>query len=146
MAVLTPKNNQPPPIESKPIPSGFGFNREELRRLFVDMHGNSVSKDDPIFMVATLCESLHAEIEKLLEKYKEAYKNVLSKSTNKYIDDVQNITNDFQNLLKQPYVELIQQIFTENAATLQNHTRDMKWCSLIMALSVFFNIIFFVVN
>jgi hypothetical protein len=130
--------------EGEPIPIHKGLDFDACRKLFARYNDQSISPDDPICMIATLLNAYITEIEKLHSNFKEAEIIVLTDHTNLYINELKNFTKNLENILKDPTIDKIKDIFSENDKILQNHTKDMKWCSFIIVISLIFNLCFFI--
>ncbi len=70
---------------------------EKVRHLLIEKHGQPLSEDDPILMVATMFEMFQDEYDSTLKKHQAAIEKFMASSSKHYADKVQQSTDDLLN-------------------------------------------------
>jgi len=123
------------------LPDGIGISLEDIAVLLAMKHDTSLSRDDPVLMLVTICNSFLGEIQSLHTKHNGALTSILTAKTRDYITSVQNTTDALTKTLSDASVEAIRKIFAEHASALQASKSNARWCAFIVAVSAVANVI-----
>jgi len=123
------------------LPDGIGMRLEELVTLLSMKHGTSLTLDDPILMIGSICNSHLGEIQELQKRHNEALSQIIASRTQEYVSEVKTTSDSFARAVSTASVEGIRKIFMEHADTLQSHTWNARWCALITAAGALANLI-----
>ena len=123
------------------LPDGIGIALEDMAVMLSMKHGSSVTLDDPILMVASICNSFLEKVQSLSSKHNEALSKIITSRTQDYVSAVKETTESFSQAVSTASVEGIRQIFTAHAAALQSSVWNARWCALITAASALANLI-----
>ena len=123
------------------LPDGIGISLEDIAVLLAMKHDTSLSRDDPVLMLVTICNSFLGAIHSLHEKHNGALTSIMTARTKEYIASVQNTTDALTQTLSDASVEAIRKIFAEHASALQASKWNARWCAFIVAVSAMANVI-----
>ncbi|SHJ07031.1 hypothetical protein ACQ0P8_08700 [Halodesulfovibrio aestuarii] len=70
---------------------------EKVRHALIEKHGQPLSEDDPILMVASMFEMFQDEYDSTLKKHQSAIEKFMVSSSKHYADKVQKSTDDLLN-------------------------------------------------
>lgn len=122
--------------ESMPqLPDGIGISYEDVAVLLAMKCDTSLSKDDPVLVLVSICNVFLGEIEKLHQRHNEAITKIIASNTKDYIASVKSNTDAFVKTLSEASVEGIREIFEKHATALQAAKTNMRWCTAICAVS-----------
>ena len=122
------------------LPDGIGIDLDDIAVMLAMKHDTSVSRDDPVLMLVSICNSFLGEVEKLHKKHNEALTQIITARTQEYIAGVQETTDAFSKTISDASIEGIRQIFEEHASALQASKWNARWCALIVAVSALANV------
>ena len=122
------------------IPDGVGISYEDLAVLFAMKNETAVDKNDPVLVIATVCNAFLTKAHELHERHNEALTKILTARTQDYITGVKNTTDAFTETLSQASVEGVRKIFEEHASALHSSKWNARWCALIVAVSAVANL------
>lgn len=120
---------------------GIGLTFEEVDRKLLMLHKTSVTMNDPIMMLVTICNVFLEELRKLHNRHNQALTGVMAEQTAKYVDGVKATSEALGETLAHASVEAIRNIFDSHAQALQTSKINTRWCAAIVALSAFVNVI-----
>jgi hypothetical protein len=123
------------------LPDGIGVSLEDVAVLLAMKHDTSVSRDDPVLMLVTICNSFLGAVQSLHDKHNGALTHIITARTKEYIASVQNTTDALTQTLSEASVEAIRKIFEEHASALQASKWNARWCAFIVAVSAVANVI-----
>ena len=123
------------------LPDGIGTKLEDMAVLLSMKHGTTVTLDDPVLMVVSICNSFLGDVQNLNNKHNEALGKIIASRTQEYVAAVKATTESFSQTISTASVEGIRQIFTEHAAALHSSNWNARWCALIMAAGALANLI-----
>jgi hypothetical protein len=130
-----------PSDEAMPqLPDGIGLEYDELRKMLAVKHETSVSKDDPILMMVTICNVFLGELEKLHKRHNEAVTKIMTDQSAKYISGVKATTDALSQTLAENSVEAVREIFNAHATALNSNKINARWCAGIMAVAALVNV------
>ena len=138
------KNVESAPKAEEPqsqLPDGIGISLEDIAVLLAMKHDTSVSRDDPVLMLVTICNSFLGAIQELHHKHNGALTSIITARTKEYIASVQSTTDALTKTLSDASVEAIRKIFEEHASELRASKWNARWCALIVAVSAVANVI-----
>ena len=122
------------------MPDGVGISYEDIAVMLAMKHDTSVSRDDPVLMLVSICNSFLGEVEKLHKKHNEALTQIITARTQEYIAGVQETTDAFSKTISDASIDGIRKIFEEHASALQASKWNARWCALIVAVSALANV------
>lgn len=122
------------------LPDGIGIDLDDIAVMLALKHDTAISRDDPILMLVSICNSFLGEVQKLHAKHNEALTQIITARTKEYITGVQKTTDAFSKTLSEASVEGIRKIFEEHASALQASKWNARWCALIVAVSALVNV------
>lgn len=70
---------------------------EKVRHALIEKHGQPLSEDDPILMVASMFEMFQDEYDSTLKKHQSAIEKFMVSSSKHYADKIQQSTDDLLN-------------------------------------------------
>lgn len=123
------------------MPDGIGISYEDLAVLFAMKNETAVAKNDPVLLVATICNAFLGKAKELHDRHNEALTHILTAKTQDYITSVKNTTDAFTETLSQASVDGVRKIFEEHASALHSAKWNARWCALIVAVSAVANLI-----
>lgn len=75
------------------LPDGIGLSYEDVQKMLAMKHNTSLSLDDPVLMMVSVCNVFLEELQKLHKRHNDAVKNIMVDQTGKYITGVKNTTD-----------------------------------------------------
>lgn len=70
---------------------------EKVRHLLIEKHGQPLSEDDPILMVATMFEIFQQEYDSTLKRHQTAIEKFMASNSTYYADKVKQSTDELLN-------------------------------------------------
>ena len=122
------------------LPDGIGIKLEDMAVLLAMKHGTSVSMDDPVLMVVSICNSFLGEVQHLHQRHNEALSRIITDRTKAYVQAVRETTESFGKAVSSASVEGISKIFDRHTAALQASIWNIRWCALIAAARALLNL------
>lgn len=122
------------------LPDGIGLGYEDIQKMLAMKHNTSLSADDPILMMVSVCNVFLEELQKLHEKHNDAVKNIMADQSSKYITGVKNTTDALAKTLADTSVDAIKNIFDSHAAALKANNKNSRWCAAIIGISALVNV------
>lgn len=123
------------------LPDDRFLSYEEIRKLLAMKHDSTITRDDPVLMLVTICNAFLGEIQKLHDTHNGAMTTIITAKTKDYITSVKKTTDAFSETLSQASVEAVRKIFDQHSSTLKTSTSNTRWCALIVAVSALANVI-----
>lgn len=124
------------------LPDGIGLGYEDIQKMLVMKHGGmSVSLDDPILMMVSVCNAFLGELQKLHIKHNKAVTKIMSDQSGKYISGVKETTETLAKTLADNSVLTIKSIFDSHASDLKANNKNAQWCAAIIGASALVNVV-----
>lgn len=123
------------------LPDGRFLSYEEIRKLLAMKHDSTITRDDPVLMLVTICNAFLGEIQTLHDIHNEALTGIITARTRDYISSVKKTTDAFSETLSQASVEAIRKIFDQHSSILKTSIGNTRCCALIVAVSALANVI-----
>ena len=122
------------------LPDGIGIDLDDIAVMLALKHDTTLSRDDPVLMLVSICNSFLGATKKLHDQHNEALTQIITARTKEYIAGVQKTTDAFSKTLSDASVEGIRKIFEEHASAIHASKWNARWCALIVAVSALANI------
>ena len=122
------------------LPDGIGIDLDDIAVMLALKHDTTLSRDDPVLMLVSICNSFLGATKKLHDQHNEAMTQIITARTKEYIASVQKTTDAFAKTLSDASVDGIRKIFEEHASALQASKWNARWCALIVAVSAMANV------
>lgn len=130
-----------PADEAMPhLPDGIGLDYDDVRKMLAIKHNTTVSLDDPILMIVTICNVFLGQLEKVNQRHNGAVTKIMADQSAKYITGVKNTTDALGKTLAENSVDAIRDIFNSHAASLNSNKINARWCTGIMAVAALVNV------
>jgi len=126
------------------FPDGIGLDFDQIRQLIADKNKTIIEPDDPLLMVATICNAFLEEENKLMNRHKSALAQVLSSKTEKFVESVQSAAENMGTTLSSSSAVKFKQILIDHRIILERHKSNMMWLTAIAAVSALVNVAVFV--
>ena len=126
------------------LPDGIGIDLEQVSQLIAEKCKIIVSKDDPILMVATVCNAMIAQENVLLERHRTALTQVMAEKTDGFVNAVQTAVKQTGETFAGATVDAMKQTIHGHHNVLENHRKNVLWLSAIVVISALVNVIVFV--
>ncbi len=104
--------------EAPPTPyleDGIGLTFEDVKLAIAMKHDATISQDDPVLMLVTVCNAFLTEQEKLLERHNKAVTKIMASQTGDYITQVKDVACALGQTLSDSSVDGIRKVFADNA-------------------------------
>ena len=129
---------------------GIGLSLEAARNLIMQKNNEVIGVDDPILMLVTINNAFLSEYDKLMERHNKAVSGVMQAKLDSYVSGVEGslakLTKEISGASMAAIGETIQNVFHEHALTLNSFSGNMKWASIIIAVSALVNVAVFVIG
>lgn len=108
------------------IHEDYSINMEEISKRLAEIHKTYIPKDDPIMMIVSIHNAYLNQLKEMHNKHGDALKKMIGDNAGQIVDALSQTTvNKLKSNLK-------------DYATFQ---RDLRWCTVIIALSAIVNVL-----
>ncbi len=144
-----PENRPEKPPESKAVappilPDGRGLKLQQVRDLLHNVHNQSVSQDDPLLMVVTICNAFLEEVSALHQRHETGLSRLMADKTGSYVADITKAVETLNAGLSSASAEGVKLAASGLEKRLSAFRTSLAWLAAIVCASALINVIAFV--
>lgn len=135
-----------PTAKNPQLPEEPGLRIEDILKLLSEKNKTTVSKDDPILMLVTICNAFIRQGDNLLLKHKEAFEKVLTERTLEYEKAAKATIDGLATTLSQSSIVAVKEIFERHDKALQTFKISLFWLTGLVVVVALILIIMLTIN
>ena len=133
-------------VEEKTVvlPDGVGLSLEQVHSLLSKEHNVAMPKDDPILMIATICNAFLKEIHTLQQRHETGLTKLMGDKTDAYVKGIKEATAQLTASLSSASADGIKAACREHDERMAALKTNLTWLAAIVAVSALVNVAAFV--
>jgi len=125
------------------LPDGKGLNLQAVRDLLHNVHNQSVSPDDPLLMVVTICNAFLGEVEALHQRHEAGLSRLMADKAGSYVSEITKAMDTLSSGLSSASAEGMKAAASGLEKRLADFKSSLSWLAAIVCGSALINVIAF---
>lgn len=128
------------------LPDEPGLSIKDIRRLLEEKHKTSLSKDDPVLMLVTICNAFLECGDNLIHEHTKVFRDILTDRTLAHEKAAKETIDGLAATLSQSSIVAVKEIFEKHDKALQTFKISLFWLTGLVVVVALILIIMLTIN
>lgn len=128
------------------LPDEQGLHIKDIHRLLQEKHKTTLSEDDPVLMLVTICNAFLECGDNLIHEHTKVFRNILTDRTLAHEKTAKETIDSLAATLSQSSIVAVREVFEKQNKALQDFKVSLYWLTGIVVVIALILIIILTVN